>query len=61
MCAQGLEPLHAALCGVFIHGKAAELAAHMVGPLGMVAGDIISHLPLALSGLLREREEERWT
>jgi len=61
LCAQGLEPLHAALCGVFIHGKAAELAAHMVGPLGMVAGDIISHLPLALSGLLREREEERWT
>lgn len=56
MCARGLRPLEAALCGVFVHGKAAELAAHMVGPVGMVAGDIVSHLPLALSGMLRERE-----
>ncbi|MEW6553340.1 MAG: NAD(P)H-hydrate dehydratase [Actinomycetota bacterium] len=48
-CAQGLDPLDAAVCGVFIHGKAAELASHLVGPVGMVAGDIISHLPLALS------------
>lgn len=55
MCAQGLAPLEAALCGVFVHGRAAELAAHMVGPVGMVAGDIVSHLPPALSGLLRER------
>jgi ADP-dependent NAD(P)H-hydrate dehydratase / NAD(P)H-hydrate epimerase len=55
-CSQGLEPLDAALCGVFVHGRAAELAAHMVGSIGMVAGDIISHLPLALSGLLHERE-----
>ena len=56
LCAQGLEPLDAALCSVFIHGRAAELAAHMVGPIGMVAGDVISWLPLALSGLLHKRE-----
>lgn len=56
VCAQGLSPMDAALCGVFVHGKAAELAAHMIGPVGMVAGDVISHLPLALSGLLREKE-----
>jgi len=56
MCAQGLEPLQAALCGVFIHGKAAELASHLVGPVGMVARDVISNLPLAITGLLRERE-----
>ena len=55
-CAQGLEPLHAALCGVFVHGKAAELASHLVGPVGMVARDVISNLPLAVAGLLRERE-----
>lgn len=61
LCAQGLEPLQAAVCGVFIHGRAAELAAHMVGPIGMVAGDIVSHLPMALSGLLREREGGQWT
>ncbi len=48
-CAQGLDPLDAAICGVFMHGRAAELATHLVGSVGMVAGDIVSHLPLALS------------
>ena len=56
LCAQGLGPLQAALCGVFIHGKAAELASHLVGPVGMVAGDVISNLPLAIAGLMREGE-----
>jgi hydroxyethylthiazole kinase-like uncharacterized protein yjeF len=56
LCAQGLDPLDAAACGVFIHGKAAEIAAHLIGPIGMVAGDVVSHLPLALSGLLSKRE-----
>jgi ADP-dependent NAD(P)H-hydrate dehydratase / NAD(P)H-hydrate epimerase len=54
--AQGLEPLRAALCGVFVHGRAAVLATHIVGSVGLLAGDIISHLPLTLSGLMRERE-----
>jgi len=54
--AQGLELLDAALCGVYVHGRAAELAAHMIGPAGMVAGDLITHLPLALSGLIQEEE-----
>ena len=56
VCAQGLSPMDAALCGVFIHGKAAEIAAHMIGPVGMVAGDVASHLPLALAGLLRKKK-----
>jgi hydroxyethylthiazole kinase-like uncharacterized protein yjeF len=54
--ARGMEPVDAARLGVFVHGKAAEIAAHMIGPVGMVAGDVVSHLPLALSGLLRRRE-----
>ncbi|MBN2026141.1 MAG: NAD(P)H-hydrate dehydratase [Actinobacteria bacterium] len=54
--AQGLEPLEAALCGVYVHGRAAELSAHMTGTAGMIAGDLISHLPLALSGLMQEEE-----
>lgn len=60
-CAQGLDPPDAAVCGVYVHGRAAELASHMVGSVGMVAGDIISHLPLALSSLLRGREGGRKT
>ncbi|RJP35276.1 MAG: NAD(P)H-hydrate dehydratase [Actinobacteria bacterium] len=58
-CAQGLEPMDAAICGVFTHGKAAELAAQMIGQVGMVAGDLNSHLPLALSGLLRDKKGGR--
>ena len=54
--AQGLSLLEAAICGVYAHGKAAELASHIIGPVGMIAGDVISHLPLALAGLLRENE-----
>jgi len=50
-CARGLGALAAAQCGVFLHGSAARLACSMVGGLGMVAGDIIAHLPLALAGL----------
>jgi len=56
MWAQGMEPLHAALCGVSLHGKAAQLAAELVGRVGLVAGDLVSHLPLVLSAWLREKE-----
>lgn len=55
-CARGLPPLEAALCGVFLHGRAAQLACSVVGGLGMVAGDIISHLPLAMAGIRRLKE-----
>ncbi len=48
--AQGLEPFQAACCGVYLHGKAGELAAHIVGMEGMIAGDILAHLPLARAG-----------
>lgn len=56
LCAQGMNMLEASTCGVYIHGKAAELAAHLVGPIGMVAGDVVSHLPLALAGLSRAKK-----
>ncbi len=47
--AQGLVPFEAACCAVYLHGKAGELAAHMGGEVGMLAGDIVSCLPLARS------------
>ncbi|MEJ5186875.1 MAG: NAD(P)H-hydrate dehydratase [Candidatus Geothermincolales bacterium] len=56
--AQGADPLQAAACGVYLHGKAASIASSVVGPVGFLAGDLVSHLPLALGGLLG-RESRR--
>ncbi len=49
LLAQGLGPWEAALCGVYIHGSAGELAAVTVGEIGMLAGDITAALPVARS------------
>ncbi len=49
--AQGVEPLTAALMGVFIHGLAGDFAAADVGERAMVASDMIAALPDVLAHL----------
>jgi NAD(P)H-hydrate repair Nnr-like enzyme with NAD(P)H-hydrate dehydratase domain len=44
MRASGLEPFEAACAGVWLHARAAELC----GP-GLIADDLIAHLPAALA------------
>ncbi len=46
--AQGLAPFEAAAAGAYLHGLAGELARHRQGAAGMVAGDVVAHLPDAL-------------
>lgn len=48
LLAQGLQAYPAAVAGVYFHGYSADLAAQMDGMIGMVAGDVIRHLPLAM-------------
>lgn len=48
---QGLSAPAAALCGVYVHGLAGDLAAKK-GTIGMKAGDIVACLPLALQRIL---------
>lgn len=48
LASQGLGAFDAAVAGAFYHGHAADLASSMDGMIGMVAGDVIRHLPLAL-------------
>jgi NAD(P)H-hydrate epimerase len=45
LAAGGLDPLRAAAAGAFLHGVAGGLAL----PSGMVAGDLIDHLPAAFA------------
>ncbi|HSV88325.1 MAG TPA: NAD(P)H-hydrate dehydratase [Bacteroidales bacterium] len=46
--AQGYSPFQAALMGVYLHGMSGDLAAARLGKEGMLAGDIIFHLPKAI-------------
>jgi len=45
--AQLLDPEAATRVGVYLHGRAGDLAAAAVGPPGLVAGDVLRHLGAA--------------
>jgi NAD(P)H-hydrate epimerase len=48
LCAQGMELVSAAWAGVFVHGRAGDLAAARLGQRSMLAGDIFDQVPGAL-------------
>ncbi len=43
--ARGLSPIDAAAAGVFVHGKAADIAAEELSQNGMLPSDVVSRLP----------------
>lgn len=49
--AQGLAAFEAAVAGAYLHGLAGELARTDLGEMGLVAGDLLPRLPLALRRL----------
>lgn len=49
--AQGIEPFDAALCGVYVHGFAGDKASEELGPQGVLARDIVDHIPYAMKAL----------
>ncbi|MFC1943931.1 NAD(P)H-hydrate dehydratase [Chloroflexota bacterium] len=51
LAAQGLPPFNAACCGVYLHAMAGELVAGEIGDTGMVAGDLLTALPVAIKRL----------
>ncbi len=52
LLAQGLSSWDAAQAGVYIHGLAGDLAASSMGEPGLIASDVISAIPHALTHIL---------
>lgn len=48
LLATGVEPINAAITGVYLHGASGNLAAELMGKRGMNATDIIDQIPKAL-------------
>lgn len=51
LLAQGYRPAEACQLGVFVHGSAGDLAAEEIGPVGILARDVIDRLPRSLRSL----------
>ncbi len=49
LLAQGLAPWNAACTATYFHGLAGDLAARQLGQAGMIARDLIQHIPHALT------------
>ncbi|NLI97207.1 NAD(P)H-hydrate dehydratase [bacterium] len=58
LVAQGMALSPAARFGVWLHGKAADIAVEDIGEHSLLAGDIIEYLPDAMLSLQEEEEEE---
>ncbi|MCS7229301.1 MAG: NAD(P)H-hydrate dehydratase [Candidatus Kryptonium sp.] len=51
---QGLSALDAAICGVYLHGLAGDLARDKLGELPMMAMDILNSIPEAIQKVMKE-------
>src|SRR5947209_7097037 len=59
LLAQGLAPWGAACVGVYAHGLAGDLAASEMGETGLIAGDVIRAIPLAIRRILEDNSPVR--
>jgi len=57
LAGQNLDPLRAALLGVYLHGLAGDLARDHLGEWSMLAGDIMEHLHLAMQQLAKQQAD----
>ncbi len=51
LLAQGLTPFDAAVVGGYLHGLAGEIVRKDLGDAGMVAGDLLPRLPMAIQAI----------
>lgn len=55
--AQGLSALDAAICGVYLHGMAGDLAAEEIGAAGLLASDLLPRLPRTIEEVMGDEHE----
>jgi NAD(P)H-hydrate epimerase len=58
LIAQGVPPFEAAQAGVFLHGRAADLAVEDKTEYGLIAGDLLDRVPRAVKSLNCECEPQ---
>lgn len=51
LAAQGLSPLQAAACGVYLHSRAGEAVSRELGDTGVIATDLLPALPRVIKAL----------
>jgi NAD(P)H-hydrate epimerase len=49
LAGQGMSNFDAAVCGVYVHGLAGDIAADELGQISLMATDIIDALPAAFA------------
>ncbi|CAO0824473.1 ADP-dependent (S)-NAD(P)H-hydrate dehydratase / NAD(P)H-hydrate epimerase [Desulfarculales bacterium] len=59
LLAQGVAALPAALCGVFVHGLAADMAEADYGLRGLAAEELLDYLPPAFASLEKPQDDEQ--
>ena len=57
LISQRVSVLDAAVCGVYIHGRAGDIAASSVGEVGMIASDVLTGVPFAFKDLCEFDDE----
>ena len=60
LLAQGMNPFDAASCGVYLHGRAAELATGGRGPVGLLASEVADAVPEAFGAVILPRRNAKF-
>ena len=51
LLAQRVDPMQAAILGVYIHGRAGDLLSEQLGDAGLLASDILQAIPIAVTSI----------
>ncbi len=51
LLAQKVDPMQAAILGVYIHGRAGDLLSEQLGDAGLLASDILQAIPIAVTSI----------